>query len=234
MTENKFVELKKLNVNEHTEKKGNLTYLSWAWAWGIFQEHYPDADYEVREYDNKLYFKDESGCHVYTYITAGGKKKPMWLPIMDFKNQPVKNPTSTDVNKAVMRCLTKNMAMFGLGLYIYAGEDLPEGEDHPKPNTEGHDLSTATLDNKDFPVSRRMMDDPAVKEEFTSRGVDFDKQADDMIEIINNQENESECKAWREANRTIVNKLPTKQKKRVMVAYDVRLGEVLSKQQGVQ
>lgn len=216
MTENKFVELKKLNVNEHTEKKGNLTYLSWAWAWGIFQEHYPDADYEVREYDNKLYFKDESGCHVYTYITAGGKKKPMWLPIMDYKNNAVKTPTSTDVNKAVMRCLTKNMAMFGLGLYIYAGEDLPEGEEQEKPHTG------------------RQMDDPHVLAEFKSRGVDFDQQEKDLIAEIRQYAVMENLEKWGVENKDKIKSLPTVNQDRVRKAYKDRQAMIESNDRGFQ
>lgn len=126
----KFEELYALNVNTHTEKKNNLTYLSWAWAWAEFVKMYPSAKYEVVKNENGMpYFKDDCGAFCYTKVTAGGLTHEMWLPVMDYKNQALKNPNAFDVNKTVMRCLTKNLAMFGLGLYIYAGEDLPEGEE---------------------------------------------------------------------------------------------------------
>lgn len=122
-----FKKLTALNVNDKTEKKGQFTYLSWSWAWSVFVENYPDATYEiVKNSDNLPYFQSDAGGMVYTRVTAGGITHEMWLPIMDFKNQAKKQFDMMDVNKTVMRCLVKNLAMFGLGLYIYAGEDLPE------------------------------------------------------------------------------------------------------------
>lgn len=131
----KFEEITKINVNEKTEKKGNLTYLSWAWAWAEFKKVYPDAQYEVVKFaDGKPYYHDEkTGYMVYTKVTAEGLTYEMWLPVMDSRNRALLDATMFDINKTIMRCLTKNLAMFGLGLYIYAGEDLPEGEDKPKP-----------------------------------------------------------------------------------------------------
>lgn len=131
----KFEEITKINVNEKTEKKGNLTYLSWAWAWAEFKKVYPDAQYEVVKFaDGKPYYHDEkTGYMVYTKVTAEGLTYEMWLPVMDSRNRALLDATMFDINKTIMRCLTKNLAMFGLGLYIYAGEDLPENEDKPKP-----------------------------------------------------------------------------------------------------
>ena len=145
-----FETLNGLNVNEHTEKKvtdggrTTLTYLSWPWAWAEVKKRYPDAHYEVIKNDNGLpYFADEKlGIMVYTRVTIDGVTHDMWLPVMDgnnkamrfepyeiatkYKTIQVKAATMFDVNKTVMRCLVKNLAMFGLGLYIYAGEDLPQ------------------------------------------------------------------------------------------------------------
>lgn len=171
-----FEKLNALNVNEKTEKKNGLTYLSWAWAWAEFKKVCPDATYEVVKFNGLPYAYDEdTGYMVYTTVTAGGVTHEMWLPVMDGANRAmkndyyeytVKNPlfkyaklasdgkyydkynneqkeyitkscepaTMFDVNKAIMRCLTKNLAMFGLGLYIYAGEDLPESEEPQKPD----------------------------------------------------------------------------------------------------
>jgi hypothetical protein len=128
---NKFEELLSLNVNEKTEKKGNLTYLSWSWAWSEFKKAYPDATYEVVKFDGLPYAYDEkTGYMVYTTVTADNLTHEMWLPVMDYKNKAmIDNATMFDVNKTIMRCLTKNLAMFGLGLYIYAGEDLPQKAD---------------------------------------------------------------------------------------------------------
>lgn len=150
-----FNDLRLINVNEHAEKKDGLTYLSWAWAWDVFKQHCPDAQYEVIKGPNGLpYFESGAGAMVYTKVTADGQTHEMWLPVMDGKNKAMKSApysylvrdyktkqmvektveafTMFDVNKTLMRCLVKNLAMFGLGLYIYAGEDLPtEGESDP-------------------------------------------------------------------------------------------------------
>ena len=140
---NYFNELFSVNVNEKTEEKNGLTYLSWAWAWAEFCKRYPDANYEVVKFNGLPYVYDEAtGYMVYTNVTILGVTREMWLAVMDsnnyamkkepykvvtkYKTIDVKPATMTDINKTIMRCLTKNLAMFGLGLYIYAGEDLPE------------------------------------------------------------------------------------------------------------
>lgn len=137
MTEKKveqsnFSKVSAINCNQHTEKKNGLTYLSWAWAWQIFCDFYPDATYKILKDENMnaMFGSEATGYMVYTEVTADNKTHEMWLPVMDFKNKSILNPTTFDVNKAIMRCLTKNLAMFGLGLYIYAGEDLPEDVDN--------------------------------------------------------------------------------------------------------
>lgn len=122
-----FEKLYAIDVNGKTEKKGNLTYLSWAWAWAEFKKICPDGEYEVKKFDGIPYVYDpNTGYMVYTSVTAGGVTHEMWLPVMDSKNKALKQATMFEINKTIMRCLTKNLAMFGLGLYIYAGEDLPE------------------------------------------------------------------------------------------------------------
>lgn len=123
-----FAKLFELNVNDHTEAKNGLTYLSWAWAWAEFKKACPDAVYEVVKQENGLPYTSDpnTGYMVYTRVTAAGITHEMWLPVMDYKNKAMLNPSMMDINKTIMRCLTKNLAMFGLGLYIYAGEDLPE------------------------------------------------------------------------------------------------------------
>lgn len=132
---NYFKTLNEINVNEHTEKKNNLTYLSWAWAWGEVKKIHPDANYTVYENaDGWNYFTDGKTCWVKTGVTVNSIEHIEYLPVMDFKNKsiPVDNVTSFDVNKTIQRSLTKACARHGLGLYIYAGEDLPEGEETPK------------------------------------------------------------------------------------------------------
>jgi len=122
--------LSKVDVSEHTEKKMNLTYLSWAWAWGVLMEHYPEAKYSFYEDDNHVPFVTlpDGTCEVRCRVSIGDLVREMWLPIMNHKNQPVINPNSFQVNTSKMRCLTKCLGIWGLGHYIYAGEDLPDGE----------------------------------------------------------------------------------------------------------
>ena len=150
-----FSKLYAIDVSDYTETKKNgsteLTYLSWAWAWKCFKEECPDADYEIKHWDGKPYIYDENlGYMVETSVTANGETKTMWLPVMNGANKAMKDKPYTytvknwqtkqpeekvveaatmfDINTAIMRCLVKNIGMFGLGLYIYAGEDVPEGE----------------------------------------------------------------------------------------------------------
>jgi hypothetical protein len=119
-------ELLKLNVNEHTEKKGNLTYLSWAWAWSTVLGIDPLATWEAVEFNGlPCAFMPDSSAMV---KTIKGHAKSCWLPVMDNKNKAIKNPDSFAVNTAIVRCLTKAISMHGLGLYIYAGEDLPQAD----------------------------------------------------------------------------------------------------------
>lgn len=131
-----FNTLNAINVNEHTEKKNNLTYLSWAWAWGEVKKRFPDAFYTIYENaDGWLYHTDGRTCWVKTGVTINGLELIEYLPVMDYKNRsiPAETVTSFDVNKAVQRSLTKAIARHGLGLYIYAGEDLPEDDPDAKP-----------------------------------------------------------------------------------------------------
>ena len=155
-----FNELRAINVNEHTEKKDGLTYLSWAWAWDTFKQACPDATYEILKSPAGLpYFESSAGAMVYTKVTANCETHEMWLPVMDGKNKAMKSEPYTysvrdwktkqqvektvdaysmfDINKTLMRCLVKNLAMFGLGLYIYAGEDVPKDtQDNDPVETE--------------------------------------------------------------------------------------------------
>ena len=123
-----FEVLNAINCSEHIEKKNGLSYLSWAWAWQIVKENYPDATYTIYENSNGLFYHtDGKTAWVKTGVTINGMEHIEYLPVMDYKNAsiPVEKLTSFDVNKAIQRSLTKACARHGLGLYIYAGEDLP-------------------------------------------------------------------------------------------------------------
>ena len=150
MNENKsvFETLFEINVNDHIEKKKDLTYLSWPYAWAEVKKKYPSATYKIHLFGEKqlpYVFDENVGYMVFTSVTINDLTHTMWLPVMDSANKTMKSTSYTyntkfkkdilveaatmfDVNKTIMRCLVKNLAMFGLGLYIYSGEDLPEVE----------------------------------------------------------------------------------------------------------
>ena len=162
-----FERLSAINVNDHVEKKKDLTYLSWAWAWSVTKKECPDATYKIleTEYDESLGFM----CH--TTVTIEGETLEMWLPVMDGANKSmtktsytyetkygkktVESATTFDINKTMMRCLVKNLAMFGLGIYIYAGEDLPESEAQAKAETQQAKAPAAA---KPAPASSSLID----------------------------------------------------------------------------
>lgn len=158
-----FSNLVSVNVNDHVEEKNNLKYLSWSWAWAEVMKRYPSATYEIKMFDGKPYLHDPAlGFIVMTSITIEGIERTMWLPVMDGANKAMKEQKYTykvkeyenrrwtgqyvdkevepatmfDINTAIMRCLVKNIAMFGLGLYIYSGEDLPPDKDATKAQTD--------------------------------------------------------------------------------------------------
>ena len=138
MENNYFVVLNNINVNDKTEEKNGLTYLSWAWAWGEIKKKHPDATYTIYENaDGCFYHTDGKTCWVKTGVTVNGIEHIEYLPVMDYKNKsiPLNAVTSFDVNKTIQRSLTKACARHGLGLYVYAGEDLPE-EEKPKQKDE--------------------------------------------------------------------------------------------------
>ena len=132
-----FRELNSINCSDKTEKKNGLTYLSWAWAWGEIKKLHPDATYTIYEDANGMFYHtDGKTCWVKTGVTVNGIEHIEYLPVMDNRNRsiPASDVTSFDANKAIQRSLTKACARHGLGLYIYAGEDLPEGaEREPEP-----------------------------------------------------------------------------------------------------
>lgn len=149
---NYFTELNDISVQDKIEKKNGLSYLSWAWAWGELKKRHPDATYTIYEnMEGWNYHTDGNTCWVKTGVTVNGIECIEYLPVMDFKNKsiPLGNVTSFDVNKAIQRSLTKAVARHGLGLYVYAGEDLPECEQPEKPQKTVDD--TAALVEKHFP-----------------------------------------------------------------------------------
>jgi hypothetical protein len=141
-----FATLSAINLNDKVEKKKDLTYLSWTYAWSEVKKHYPNAQYDVEFFNGLPYINDPAlGYMVFTSVTIEEQTHMMWLPVMDgannsMKSEPYKYSTKYgektverasmfDINKTIMRCLVKNLAMFGLGIYIYSGDDLPDTDD---------------------------------------------------------------------------------------------------------
>ncbi len=166
-----FKTLSKVDVSKHIEKKNGLSYLSWAWAWQYVKELYPDANYIDVKFDGKPYLYDENlGYMVSTEVTIQGETIPMSLPVMDNSNKAMKAvsykyktrsgersveaATMFDINNARMRCLVKNLAMFGLGLYIYSGEDLPVTTVVEKLDEKGVKTLKEFIESKGYTVEQ--------------------------------------------------------------------------------
>lgn len=139
-------DLLKINVNDHTEKKGGLTYLSWAWAWAEVLKIDPQATWVAHQYGPQ---GNEQPCMwigetaiVHTSVIIKGLRRECLLPVMDNRNNAVKQPDARKISDAIMRCMTKAIAMHGLGLYIYAGEDLPENKQGGSPTDGATDTLT--------------------------------------------------------------------------------------------
>ena len=138
-----FETLNSVNVNDRIEKKNGLSYLSWAWAWAEVKKAYPGSSYTIYESPQGcFYWTDGRTCWVKTGVTIEGLEHIEYLPVMDHRNNsiPLEKVTSTDVNRAIQRSITKACARHGLGLYIYAGEDLPDGD-------ESKEAAKAAVDN---------------------------------------------------------------------------------------
>jgi hypothetical protein len=130
MTDITYADLATINVNDHTEKKGGLTYLSWAWAVDQLLRRDPDASWDYRCWnDQPVCILHDGTAMVCCTVTVGGRSKTVWLPVMDNKNRAIVGPDAFAINSAMQRALVKGIAMCGLGLYIYAGEDVPMEDD---------------------------------------------------------------------------------------------------------
>jgi hypothetical protein len=140
--------LSKIDCSKHVEKKQNLSYLSWAWAWAILMDNYPESTFEFEEL--KEYPDGTAEMWVSVTVRAGEREstRRMWLPCLDHANRPINGPNAFQVNTTRMRLLTKCLAMFGLGHHIYAGEDVPRPEHDAPPVGEKRDTRavTAALD----------------------------------------------------------------------------------------
>jgi hypothetical protein len=127
MTNEVWKTLSTINVNDKTEQKGNFTYLSWTFAWSKLMENYPDATHDMLD---DVHYQDGT-MEVRSSVTINGQTLKCFLPVIDHRNKAIQNPNAFDINKNRMRCLVKNIALFGLGIYIFSGQDLPEAPSEP-------------------------------------------------------------------------------------------------------
>jgi len=169
-------DLLKINVNDHTEKKNGLTYLSWAWAWQEALKADQTATFDVQTFDGKPYMDVNGTGMVWVTVTLFGQPRTCMLPVMDYKNKPILNPDAFAVNTAIMRCMTKALALHGLGIYIYAGDDLPQSD---APTTMGE-----LTKQEDAPKYEKIVAKTAPKADQTLDNSDASRQlfADGMIE----------------------------------------------------
>lgn len=184
-----------LNVNSKTEKKQNLTYLSWAWAWSETLRHDPKASFRVHTFSTAQdgavpYMEMKDGtCMVWVDVTIQGTTRTCFLPVMDYRNKPITEPDAFAINTALMRCLTKCLGLFGLGLYIYAGEDLPPDSDEKKPEVK--------------------VEVPA--EEKTPQNADtqaeMDLFAEGVIKLVDMMDDEKALRSYWKSNQTQLDKL---------------------------
>lgn len=196
MENNTFKTLSQINVNGMVEKKqtggSTLTYLSWASAWQVAKENFPDIEYEIEknpETGLPYWYDPLTGYMVFTKVTLGSQTHEMWLPVMDgtnhamkaepyevqtkYKKFTVQAATMTDINKTIMRCLVKNLSIFGLGLYIYRGEDLPIDTEQSQPAQPANKPIEKAAQAKDKrPVTKQMVD--IIKDTIKEYGVTED------------------------------------------------------------
>jgi hypothetical protein len=178
------LDLLKINVNDHTEKKNGLTYLSWAWAWAEALKADPKATFKVEMFDGTPLMPVGGSFMVWITVTMFDKPMTCMLPVLDYRNKPIATPNSFDVNTSIMRCLVKAIAMHGLGLYIYAGEDTPPDEvrtEEPEKKIVKIETPTATAEVEVDTANMQLF-------------------ADSMIQFVGICENEDALKSYWKAN----------------------------------
>jgi len=186
MSENSFVKLSSIDVSKHIEKKQNLSYLSWPFAIDQLMRHDPSANWEFHQ--PEMYGET---MMISCTVTAFGKPIKMHLPVMDHRNQAIKNPNAFEVNKNMMRCLVKAIACHGLGLFIYAGEDLPLDEDgntsKPAPKKDAKPPVTPPAPKADVPAKIEGKETPWQLKVTSEPGVDSEEWSKLVIDSTNIQ-----------------------------------------------
>jgi hypothetical protein len=193
------LDLLKINVNDHTEKKNNLTYLSWAWAWAEVLKADPAATFKVEMFTDRHglvvpYMHMGNSCMVWVSVTIFNKPIVCQLPVLDYRNKCIAEPTAFDVNTSIMRCLTKGIALHGLGLYIYAGEDLPETDDAVPAEAPRRVIKVETV---------------KAKADVEINEADMALFADGMIEYVDLCKSEADLKSYWKNNHPQIDLLKT-------------------------
>ena len=182
--------LSRIDCSDHVEKKGGFNYLSWAWAWGMLMEHYPDATFEnhLNEVGYPCFLDQEGNAMVCVSLSILGKTHTEHLPVLDYRNKPISHPDSFSVNTALKRCLVKAMAYFGLGHYIYAGEDLPSDCDGKQESLQRKSMLALITAYIKFDASIGWED--KIKKHFDVKGFEdlTDKQLKQLTDKLNNKE----------------------------------------------
>ena len=185
-------QLLKLDVSGFTEKKQGLTYLSWAHAWAHALKADPSANFQVHSFEGKPYMNVNGTGMVWVGVTIGGNTRVCWLPVMNHRNQPIPDPDAFQVNTAIMRCLTKCLAMFGLGLNVYAGEDLPldfdQAKEEPKKEEKKAEKPKVSDQEKDNLVLT----------------------ADALVEYLSLQRTEADLKSYWKSNQEVIDQMKAK------------------------
>ncbi|WP_338142142.1 DUF1071 domain-containing protein [Bacillus cytotoxicus] len=139
-SKNYFTELASIDVSKHVEKKGRFSYLSWSWAVDQLLKKHPDATWRVVRFDGLPYMKTEVGYFVEVEVTVNNITRSQIHPVLDNYNKPITKPTSFQINTSIQRCLAKAIALHGLGLYIYSGEDIPQDDDPKTPRNRANNI----------------------------------------------------------------------------------------------
>lgn len=181
-TENYFSKLAQIDCSEHVEKKGRFSYLSWAWAVKKLREIDPKATWEVKRFDGAPYLKTDCGYFVEVEVTVQGLPLSQIHPILNNQNKPIAEPNSFDINTSIQRCLVKAIALHGLGLYIYAGEDLPEIQENPVSSQQ---VGVIKLNTKKLATLRKVDEDTIKGYLSITEITDLTKtQADEVIKKL--------------------------------------------------
>jgi len=188
--ETSFVHLSKVDVSKYVEKKGQFSYLSWPFAVSQLRQAEPNATWEVKRFDGMPFLKTELGYFVEVEVSVNGIALSQIHPVLDARNKPIPSPSSFDINTSIQRCLVKAIALHGLGLAIYAGEDLPLiQEEIPEPTAEDISIAIATLRKASesgvtaftkavggIPDAVKAKIDPKVKKELAANAKSVDAQ----------------------------------------------------------